>query len=94
MRIGDSIPFSAFRAYGLAPRPAPCATPDGAAPERALELVGARVAAPASIGSALETGPSAPALRSAFAYPMYTRAADRVEAAVAVQLGRTVDVRG
>jgi hypothetical protein len=31
---------------------------------------------------------------NAIAYQMYTRAADRIEAAVAVHVGRTLDVRG
>jgi hypothetical protein len=35
---------------------------------------------------------SAPA--SAYAFQMYTRAADKVEAAVGVQVGRTMDVKG
>jgi hypothetical protein len=98
VRIGDSIPFPAFRAYGFPARPAPvapCSGPDAPQAHRVAQLVGARVAAPASVvGSALEAPAAASAARGAAAYPMYTRAADRVEVAVAIQLGRTVDVRG
>ncbi|MHC5115359.1 MAG: hypothetical protein ACYTGP_13130 [Planctomycetota bacterium] len=97
MRIDGSIPLHVARAYGLgpaprAPRPAPAATPAlqvGAPRPPALDrLVAARTTAPIEFDAASTPASSADSL------PLYDRAADRVEAAVAVQVGRTIDVRG
>lgn len=79
MNVSGSIPLHVARAYGVQ-------GPRAAAP--AERLVAARVQPPAKPD--LETPPPA----SAGALPLYTRAADKVEASVAVQLGRTLDLKG
>lgn len=84
---------AAARAYGVA-RPAPirpAASPETAtspaAPKAVNGLVAGAVRVPADPANAPATTPQA-------AFAMYTRAADRIEAAVQVAVGRTIDVRG
>ncbi|MBL9148013.1 MAG: hypothetical protein JNM94_04900 [Phycisphaerae bacterium] len=88
---------AAARAYGVArpapvrPSAAPNQTPDaptsGTAPKTVNGLVAGAVRVPADPANAPATTPQA-------AFAMYTRAADRIEAAVQVAVGRTIDVRG
>lgn len=67
--------------------------PDGTARAAANPLVAGRVAKSADPLAPLDQPTSAPvAARSAFA--LYTRAADRVEVATAVAIGRTIDRLG
>ena len=73
------------RAYTAAGQPPPAAAP--ATPAAKSPLVSGTVARAVEFDST--TGPTA-----AGAIGLYTRAADRVEAAVAVQVGRTIDVSG
>ncbi len=66
--------------------PATPASP--AATERIGRLVGGRVA------GAVDFSGSAPTASRGDVLPLYTRAADKVEASVAVRLGGSLDVRG
>lgn len=75
------------RAYGTPPPIRVTAMPVKAPP--ASGLVAARVPG----GVAFNSQP-APVATSGGALSLYTRAADRVEAAVGVELGRTLDVHG
>ena len=79
MNIAGSIPVHVARAYGVQPPQAPAA---------AERLVAARVEKPVQVD--LESPPPI----EAGTLPLYTRTADKVEASVAVQLGRSVDLRG
>jgi hypothetical protein len=109
MRItgtSSSLPLNIAKAYGVKPaattRPtdgtspiasiAPARKPDSfQSSSVANPLVAARVSQKVNFDSAAAIRPvqsAAPAL------PMYTRAADKMEAAVAVQIGRTLDVTG
>lgn len=88
MEIRGPLPFHVARAYGVAPKPAPPQVASAVNPA----LVAARIAAPTDpdLGS---ISPSATgAIPSSFA--MYTRAADRVDVATQVALGRSIDARG
>jgi hypothetical protein len=105
MRIGGNIPFNVARAYGVTPpqRPAPLAplaptgAPAPAAPvqrdpvasnPRIEKLVAGTVPGGVDFGTAsTPTTPAGP-------YQLYTRAADKIEATVAVELGRAIDVSG
>jgi len=89
------------RAYGVTPsNPTPQSPGSPGAPhtekpattpnnERMQSLLAARVAEPVNFDA-----PTAASDAEAPALPLYTRAADKVEAAVAVQVGRTIDVKG
>jgi hypothetical protein len=82
MNVSGAIPMHIARAYGVQPsRPA---TP----PANAERLVAGRVEKPVDVD--LDSPPSI----EAGTLPLYTRAADKVEVSVAVQLGRTVDLTG
>ncbi|MHC4991653.1 MAG: hypothetical protein ACYTGC_11805 [Planctomycetota bacterium] len=81
MRVDQALPFHIARAYGVSqPVAASPATPPA-------KLVAASVREPAAL-------PAQDLARTEGVLPMYTRAADLVEAAVAVQLGRSVDLTG
>lgn len=105
MRIDGSsnsfTPSHVARAYGVSqPRAiaAPASTeplasigPTAAAaklPTNAQSLIAARVSGPVQFD-----GVSVPSSNPA-ALNLYTRAADKIEAATAVQIGRTIDVKG
>ena len=99
MRIEGPIPINVARAYGvLAPaRPTPPHAVETAppvtsspapAPSNKIELlIAGHVGVPVDFSTA-----ASPIARGAL--QLYTRAADRMEAAVAVQIGRSLDVRG
>jgi hypothetical protein len=103
MRIGSSFPIHIARAYGVTPakRAEPTAKIGAAAPVRQAErteahetsenvrqLVAGNVRGPVDFASAsTPTSPAGP-------YQLYTRAADRIEAAVAVRIGSEIDVKG
>ena len=80
MNVSSSMPLHIARAYGAAVPPRP-------APPPSSPLVSGTVSRPVEFDTT--TGPTAQD-----AIGLYARAADRVEVAVAVQVGRTIDVRG
>ena len=93
------LPMNIARAYGLAPTqpltrptpvqarpPAPSIVPPPAARTDVATIAAGKVAGP------VDFAPSASPANGGF--QMYTRAADKVEAAVAVTLGSTLDIRG
>ncbi len=89
MEIRGPLPFHVAKAYGAV---APPATPVSSAKlsaASAQRLVAGTVSVPADPALA-SNAPHATA-RSADSFPLYTRAADRVEVATAVALGRNVD---
>ena len=106
MRINGSIPFHVARAYGAqkpqaarpaanpapppssaAARPADAFQPAGAAQSPTIQsLIAGQVQRP--IDFMPNVAPQSESLQ------LYTRAADRIEAATAVQIGRSLDVRG
>ena len=100
MRIPPEITVQASLAYGL-PRaessPAPSLRPTPSTPaagetrgdRHARRLIGGYVPGSADPGAAAT--PTAP---GGEVFQLYTRAADKIEAAVAVQLGRSIDVTG
>lgn len=85
-----SMPFTTpFTAPVTAPTPS--LAPPAPAPtstESVSSLVGGRVSRP------IDFSAEPVAARSSHAFQLYTRAADKIEAAVAVQIGRTIDVTG
>lgn len=102
----NSLPLNIAKAYGV--KPSAAATPTdntspiasiapARKPERfqpgsaANQLVAGKVSQPVNF-----EGPSAPRspVNAAPVLPMYTRAADKMEAAVAVQIGRSLDMTG
>lgn len=89
-------PLQVAKAYGLnPPRPAELklAQPAGSTAAPFEKLVGGTVQGPVNFDSP-QAITAARAAHETTVLPMYTRAADRVEAAVAVQLGRTIDLKG
>lgn len=104
MRISSSIPFHIAKAYGLTapskpkqvmPIAAPGSTPEVAAPTPAAigsglqQLIGGSVREGVEFDSA-----STPARPAGPTLQLYTRAADRIEAATGVHLGRGLDIKG
>jgi hypothetical protein len=96
MTIPPSLPFHVSRAYGMtgsAPlRPAtPAVPPTALQPARNAinQLVAGTVARPPEFSASFAAGATAPP-----ALQLYTRAADKVEAATAVQIGRMFDFSG
>jgi hypothetical protein len=104
VNVGAPIPFSAARAYGIA-RPAPVRaaapvtaptpvtapkpeTPALETPERVQRLVAGRVPGMVDFDSARNGA------QRADRFTLYTRAADRIEAATGIELGRALDIRG
>jgi hypothetical protein len=86
-------PMHIARAYGVSHAARPSFS-SAAAPssQSAQGLVAGNVTEPVNFDAT-------PAARSSSAlspgvFQMYTRAADRIEAAVAIQIGRTIDVKG
>jgi hypothetical protein len=114
MQINGSFPINVARAYGVTPvrTPAPALPAQGAAhaeptmdvaAPRPIDpnlqrLVGGRVDGSVELTSGPDPAHRADEARRAGVYPLYTRAADRIEAAVGVELGtklgRTIDVSG
>lgn len=82
MRIDSALPMHIARAYAL--KPAAPAQPVQAA----TKLVAGRVDKPVDFNAAT------PAQGPSNVFQLYNRAADKVEAAVAVQVGRQLDVKG
>ena len=79
-------PMHIARAYGVQP------TAPLAQTQAARQLVAGNVSQAVSFDAAQavrSAGSPSPAV-----FQMYTRAADRVEAAVGVQIGRSIDVKG
>ena len=100
MRITGAIPINIARAYGVAPakRAAPANPVAQVRPEPKVDarepsanvqqLVAARVDQP------VDFAPVRPPASASGAYQLYNRVADKIEAAVAVQIGRAIDVKG
>jgi hypothetical protein len=85
VEIRGPLPFRIANAYGVKPRAAPPAS--AAEPsQRLAHLVAGRVALPAN--PALASTAAGPA---GDAFQMYTRAADRVDVATRLALGRSLD---
>jgi hypothetical protein len=61
-------------------------------PKVAEKLIAGRVPGGVEFNTPRTAGPTS--LVPATVLPLYTRAADRVEAAIGVHVGRTIDVRG
>ena len=91
MRI-NGMPAHVARAYG-APPPVKSAQPASATKSAAETRKPESLVAATVPGKVNFQGTIAPTT-SPDAFAMYTRSADRVEAAVGVALGRTIDVRG
>lgn len=98
MRVPPEITVQATRAYGFVRAeswPAASLPPlvrtagEPRVEQRAERLIGGRVPGSADPGAAAT--PTAP---GGEVFQLYTRAADKIEAAVAVQLGRSIDVTG
>jgi len=104
MRIPPEITVQAARAYGLArpgssPEAAPVTPLRPTPPMRTADeprgdhhvgrLIGGHVAGSADPGAA-----ATPTASGGEVFQLYSRAADKIEAAVAVQLGQSIDVRG
>jgi hypothetical protein len=110
MRITDGLnqparlmPQQAAKAYGASPLQRPATTAASTThdaftlrPDRYESASPAKSLVAGSVSGSVDFSPQtikAP-LASANALQMYTRAADRVEAAVGVALGRTLDIKG
>jgi hypothetical protein len=91
MRIGPSLPLHVRRAYGMPspPTPAQSVRPASATPTH--PLAAAKVAGPVDFDAPADR-PAAAADTGAL--QLYRRVADRIEAAVGVELGRRLDVSG
>ena len=84
MRIDSALPMHIARAYAIKPTAPVQSTPQT---REASNLVAGRVAGTVDF-DATQTRERSDVLQ------LYNRAADRVEAAVAVQVGRALDVKG
>lgn len=106
MQISGSIPIVAARAYGI-PRAVP--SMDRAQPSSGSSLVGQQLtlaslptaARPRSLSDLVAATVNQPMTFDGAATPttdgtlqLYTRAADKIEAAIAVNVGRAIDVTG
>ncbi len=104
MRVDGSIPFHVAQAYGMkaaspASKPVPARPAEALMPtmpsrtpeqvQRTGELVAGTVP-----GKIAFTPAAGPPTGGGEVLPMYTRAADRVEAAVGIQLGKQIDLKG
>ena len=98
MTIPSSLPMNIARAYGLVPtQPISRPTPVGPRPLAPSVVPPRQRADVASITAGAVAGPvdfSPSASPAGPGFQLYTRAADKVEAAVAVHVGSTLDVRG
>ena len=105
IRGTNSLSFQMAKAYGVNAARQPASIKNIAEPFRpqhpdsfeasssAKTLVAARVSQPVNFeAAAADVSRSGPA--ATHVLQMYTRAADRIEAAVAVQIGRSIDLRG
>ena len=104
MHINGSLPTQIARAYGVSPKQA--LAPNKAADQanQPTESIAANTAHKSDSVNGLLAGrvsgpvdfdaTTGPAKASSEVLPLYTRAADKVEAAVAVQIGRSLDVKG
>lgn len=84
MRIDSALPMHIARAYSLKPAAAPVVKPQ----TPTTQLVAGRVDKPVDFSA------SPPTRGAMEAFQLYNRAADRVEAAVGIQVGRQLDVKG
>ena len=95
MTIPPTFPFHVARAYGvnnasaLRSAASPAASP--AAQDGISQLLGGSVQQPVSFAGGFASAGSNAALPT---LQLYTRAADKVEAATAVQIGRMFDLNG
>lgn len=84
MRIDPALPMHIARAYSLKPAAAPVVKPQ----VPTMQLVAGRVDKPVDFIA------SPPTRGATDAFQLYNRAADRVEAAVGIQVGKQLDVKG
>lgn len=84
MRIDSALPFHIARAYG---NPVAAVRPPVPVAAPSQGLVAGRV------GGGLDLEQSSMPLTVSGAFSMYTRAADKIEAATAVAAGRIIDVQ-
>lgn len=78
----------------VAPTPVAEAPRAGAFNETLRSLIAAKVSGSVTFDAAGTTPAAVRSTGDIPSLPLYTRAADRIEAAVAVNLGRTIDLRG
>ena len=103
--VNHALSFQMAKAYGVSaarqPMPINSPTPPLRAQQpdsfepasSAQRLVAGKVAQPVNFDPAASVANNGSA-SVAPVYQMYTRAADKIEAAVAVQIGRAIDLRG
>ena len=92
MQVGGPLPFNIAKAYNLANAQKPAVVGPVAQPNPAKSidtLIAGKTNQPVSF-DAPGIGPDA----SRASLPLYTRAADRIEAAVGIALGKSLDVTG
>ena len=99
MEIRGPLPFHVAKAYGVVKPPFATvahAAASGSGVGGATRLVAGTVSVPADPSLASNAADSSAPVgpRQADAFPMYSRAADRIEVATAVALGRNLDMRG
>lgn len=107
MRIDGSLPMHIARAYGVtttpraaAPKPAESSPPvqavraadthDAGQPSTIDQLVAGRVSQAVDFNTATMPRPAT----ASEPFQLYTRAADKIEAAIAVTVGQSIDVTG
>jgi len=104
--VNNSLSFHMARAYGIGAAtrqsspindlkpaaPLRPQQPDSFEPSSAQRLVAAKVAQPVNFDAA--AAPINRTVSAGHALQLYTRAADRIEAAVGVHIGRSIDIRG
>lgn len=91
MQITGSLPMHVLRAYGVSPTAAARPAQPAPAPAATRPADGALVAG--KVSQAPDFSGNLPA-RAEGALPLYGRAADRIEAAIGLELGRNLDITG
>jgi hypothetical protein len=92
MEIRGSLPFNIAKAYGLGGTsgPAPARPPVDARPAPTVnQLIAGRTNQPVDFDA-----PAALPMNNVNPLQLYTRAADRIEAAVGIEVGKKLDVTG
>jgi len=90
--IGGSLPINIARAYGLGntSRPAPAQPPAQVKPAPTInQLIAGKTNQPVDFDA-----PAVMPASKSGSLQLYTRAADQIEAAVGIALGKSLDVKG